>query len=182
MTGELCSLAATHVLLGSPSAQRYTGMLLRELEHPPYRPAARRLFWVHTLPNWQDSMIEVLEAGGRCELVGSDLACDWLGKPDPEMPYESMARRVTECICNGPATRRIGIIMDLARQANADGIVIFCHWGCKQTMGLAQIAKDILEKEGFPTLILDGDGCDSRNACDGQMVTRLNAFLEQLEG
>ena len=35
---------------------------------------------------------------------------------------------------------------------------------------------------GLPTLVLDGDGCDSRNVADGQMVTRVGAFLEQLEG
>ena len=38
------------------------------------------------------------------------------------------------------------------------------------------------EEAGLPTLVLDGDGCDERNVADGQMVTRLNAFLEQLEG
>ena len=32
------------------------------------------------------------------------------------------------------------------------------------------------------TLVLDGDGCDSGNVNDGQMVTRLQAFLELLEG
>ena len=39
-----------------------------------------------------------------------------------------------------------------------------------------------LEAAGFPTLVLDGDGCDSGNVNDGQMVTRLQAFLELLEG
>jgi benzoyl-CoA reductase/2-hydroxyglutaryl-CoA dehydratase subunit BcrC/BadD/HgdB len=39
-----------------------------------------------------------------------------------------------------------------------------------------------MEANGLPTLVLDGDGCDARNVADGQMVTRVNAFLEQLEG
>ncbi len=47
---------------------------------------------------------------------------------------------------------------------------------------MSQMAKKALEAEGFPVLVLDGDGCDSRNVSDGQMVTRVNAFLEQLEG
>ena len=42
--------------------------------------------------------------------------------------------------------------------------------------------KGRLEEAGFPTLVLDGDGCDSGNVNDGQMVTRLQAFLELLEG
>ena len=40
----------------------------------------------------------------------------------------------------------------------------------------------MLSEAGLPTLVLDGDGCDSRNVADGQMVTRVGAFLEQLEG
>ena len=41
--------------------------------------------------------------------------------------------------------------------------------------------KKILEEKGFPTLILDGDGCSRQNANDGQAVTRMEAFLELLE-
>lgn len=69
-----------------------------------------------------------------------------------------------------------------AKEVRADGVILFCHWGCKQTLGLSQLAKQRLEDEGLPTLVLDGDGCDGRNVADGQMVTRVNAFLEQLEG
>ena len=43
-------------------------------------------------------------------------------------------------------------------------------------------AKREFEAAGFPTLLLDGDGCDSRNVTDGQMATRVGAFLELLEG
>ena len=34
---------------------------------------------------------------------------------------------------------------------------------------------------GIPMLILDGDGIDRRNSHDGQIRTRLEAFLEMLE-
>ena len=33
----------------------------------------------------------------------------------------------------------------------------------------------------IPMLILDGDGIDRRNSHDGQIRTRLEAFLEMLE-
>lgn len=69
-----------------------------------------------------------------------------------------------------------------AKALNADGVILFCHWGCKQTMGMAMLARQMLSDAGLPTLVLDGDGCDSRNVADGQMVTRVGAFLEQLEG
>jgi benzoyl-CoA reductase/2-hydroxyglutaryl-CoA dehydratase subunit BcrC/BadD/HgdB len=93
-----------------------------------------------------------------------------------------MARRVVETSFNGPAQRRIDSALQQAKAARADGVVVFCHWGCKQTLGLSQLAKQTMEANGLPTLVLDGDGCDARNVADGQMITRVNAFLEQLEG
>ncbi len=183
MTGELCSMIATHVMLGRPESEAYMQQLLQAAEAAPPPPAGKkRIFWMHTLPNWQDSMRGILEESGRCELVGSDMSVDVLLDMDPEHPYESMARRVVETAFNGSARRRVEVSLRCAKQAGADGVILFCHWGCKQTMGMSQMAKQALEEAGLPTLVLDGDGCDGRNVADGQMITRVNAFLEQLEG
>ena len=182
MSGELFSMIATHVMLGRPESEQYMQELLQAAEHAPKRNGKRRLFWFHILPNWQDSMKAILETSGTCELVGSDLPLDYLGDLDPERPYESMARRVVGSISNGSSLRRVNTAVEAAKALHADGVILFCHWGCKQTMGMSQIAKQRMESEGLPTLVLDGDGCDARNVADGQMVTRVNAFLEQLEG
>lgn len=182
MTGELCSMIATHVMLGRRESEAYVSQLLRAAEQAPPADGKKRIFWMHTLPNWQDSMKDILETGGRCELAGADVAAEALLDMDPERPYESMARRVVESASNGPGSRRVEEAVRRAKETKADGVILFCHWGCKQTLGLSQLAKSRLEAEGMPTLVLDGDGCDGRNVADGQMVTRVNAFLEQLEG
>lgn len=182
MTGELCSMIATHVMLGRPESEAYAAQLLRAAEQAPAASGKKRIFWMHTLPNWQDSMKDILETGGRCELVGADIASEALLDMDPDRPYESMARRVVASASNGPGFRRVEEAVRRAKEVRADGVILFCHWGCKQTLGLSQLAKSRLEEEGLPTLVLDGDGCDGRNVADGQMVTRVNAFLEQLEG
>ena len=38
-----------------------------------------------------------------------------------------------------------------------------------------------MQEKQIPTLILDGDGIDKRNSHDGQIKTRLEAFLEMLD-
>lgn len=183
MSSELCTMIADHVMLGRPEGEAYMKELLRAAEKAPAASSGKkRIFWMHTLPNWQDSMKTILEQSGKCELVGNDMAVDSLLEMDPEHPYESMARRVVENTFNGPAVRRIRSGIRYAKATEADGVILFCHWGCKQTMGLSQMAKQMMEAEGLPVLVLDGDGCDKRNVADGQMVTRINAFLEQLEG
>jgi len=182
MSGELYSLIATHVFLGTPESEDYLNALRQAAQNAPLPKAGKkRLLWLHTLPNWQESLQTFFAPDGHFEIVGCDLTYDVLVDMDPQRPYESMARRLLYNFNNGPAQRRIAAAAHYAKKLQADGVLIFCHWGCKQTMGMALLAKSILEAEGFPTLVLDGDGCDSRNVSDGQMVTRVSAFLEQLE-
>lgn len=184
-TGELCLVIATHCMLGTPASLRFAQELLAAAKRsrtecgnsvsPSRTP---RIFWIHTLPNWQMSMRQVFDGALNAELVGCDLAYESLCLPDPERPFESLARRIVESSNNGAAERRIQCALESAKRAKADGAVLFCHWGCKQTMGLSVFAKEEFERAGIPVLVLDGDGCDPRNVADGQMVTRANAFLE----
>ena len=60
-------------------------------------------------------------------------------------------------------------------------MIYFCHWGCKQASGGSILLKEKMQEKQIPTLILDGDGIDKRNSHDGQIKTRLEAFLEMLE-
>ena len=182
MSAEMFAVLALHTLLGTPQAARYAELLLAGTAAQPPAGGRRRLLWMHTLPHWQDSLRGILSLDGRCEVLACDMNYEGLSEVDPEKPYESMARRLIESGYNGGAERRVARSLEMARRLRADGVVYFCHWGCKQTSGAAGYAKRTLEAAGFPTLILDGDGCDSGNVNDGQMVTRLQAFLEQLEG
>ena len=103
-----------------------------------------------------------------------------LAIPAADDPFAFMARRLVYNAFNGPADRRIARVLSLARATGADGVVCFCQWGCKHTLGLSQMAKARLEAQGFPTLVLEGDGCNHANTSNGQVATRMGAFLEML--
>ncbi len=189
-TGELLEMMATHLMLGQPSAKRYAQDLLDVSQRAPRRtttdqstPHKPRIFWMHTLPNWQLAMRDLFDgANAHAELVGNDMTYDAFIELDPSNPVRSLAQRIVYNHFNGSGKRRIETTLAQAKAADADGIIVFCHWGCKQTLGISQLAKTTFESQGFPTLVLDGDGCDPRNVADGQMVTRVNAFIEQLGG
>lgn len=96
-------------------------------------------------------------------------------------PFRYMADRLLHNTINGSGKNRIRAVLKYAKELKADGVIWYCHWGCKQTAGNAALAKTMLEENGLPTLILDGDGCNPQNVNDGQTITRMEAFLELLE-
>ena len=140
-----------------------------------------RLLWAHAVPFYQAPVRERLNFSAENQLITCDMNADTLGcYMDPDKPFESMAARLVNNIFKGSAQHRIQRALELCRMQQIDGVVYFCQWGCKQTMGAAQLFKSALEAEGYPVLLLDGDGCDRANTMDGQTATRLDAFLEML--
>lgn len=181
MTSELYEIYTGHIGLGTQGAERYARDLVEDLKRAPARHGLR-LLWLHTAPQWQAPIREKLDFNPGCQVVACDMNYEGLVEMDPDRPYESMARRLVDSAWNGGGEGRVEMALSLAKGLEVDGVVCFCHWGCKQTMGLSGRFKASLEQAGFPTLILNGDGCDRSNTSDGQVATRLNAFLEMLEG
>lgn len=181
ITYHMMDIFALHVLLGTRNVEKFTEMMISDLEKMPEEKTGVRLLWVHTIPYWQDSIAEIFNYNDDAEVVTCDMCFDGLSDIEPEKPYDSLAKQILRNTFNGSADRRIDRAAEYAEKMNIDGIIYFCHWGCKQTLGACGLAKSRFEKSGIPTLTLDGDGCDTRNIQDGQMVTRVGAFIEQLE-
>lgn len=182
MTSQMLSLFATHIMLGTKEAEKYSEDMVKQLSECPQILKGVRLLWVHTLPYWQDALRDLINFTDRCEIVASDVVFDALDVDlNEENPYRFMADRLLRNTVNGSRENRINAVLKYAKELNTDGVVWYCHWGCKQTAGSSSAAKEILEENGIPTLVLDGDGCNSQNVNDGQTVTRMEAFLELLE-
>ena len=154
-----------NILLGTEEEEKYTQMLLEDIKKAP-AAKGKHIYWMHTIPFWSDAVKQELCFSEKAQIVGCEL----------------MARRMVYHSLNGSALRRIEAGIRHAKQAGADGAVWFGHWGCKHTLGAAQLAKKKFEEVGLPLLILDGDGCDRSHGGEGQTSTRLGAFLEMLGG
>lgn len=180
ITSEMYEVFMTHPLLGTDEALKYSQMLAEDLKSAPPKKGIR-LLWMHTIPYFQEPLRERLNFNEKCQIISCDMNFENLVDTDPEKPFESMARRIVMSSFNGSAENRINKAIEVAKELEVDGIIYFCHWGCKQTMGAAVSAKKRLEENGFPTLVLNGDGGDRRNTSNGQVMTRLDAFIEMLE-
>jgi benzoyl-CoA reductase/2-hydroxyglutaryl-CoA dehydratase subunit BcrC/BadD/HgdB len=181
VTGEMYSAFMSHILLGSDMGEKYFSLLERDTAAAP-ESDAKRLLWIHTVPYMQPALRRILNFSDRAFITACDLCYDSMTAPQDENdPYTSMAARLVYSGYNGSVDGRIENALKTARLTNSDGAVIFAHWGCKATLGASKLMKDALEAEGLPALILDGDACAPANTGDGQLATRLEAFLEMLE-
>ena len=204
---EMQEALALHLSLGSEGA---LSMARRMLEDLPGAEGFRglSLAWMHVAPFFSFALQQMLDASAQAQICVSDMCFNqasldgWVrgedgrllveggrlvrekGVPawahDASEPWEAMAERLIKNAFNGPARRRVERIRTLAEATGADGVVCFCHWGCKETMGASQLAKRELEAVGLPVLVLDGDGCHRANNAEGQASTRMGAFLEML--
>lgn len=180
MTGEMFAAFALHILLGTPETEAFTLQCLKDAEQA--QPAEGvRLLWHHTTPFWVAPMRQVTDFNRAVQLVGCDMCFEGIQPTFSEDPFQAMAQRVVYSAFNGPVSRRIDKGIQAARQVKADGAVWFCHWGCKHTLGGAQLAKERFEAAGIPCLVLDGDGCDRSHGGEGQLATRMEAFVEMLK-
>ena len=180
LTNELYAIFMCHLLSGSETAVKYTQMLLDDVKKAP-RSEGLHVLWMHIMPFLQEPVKEVFNYSKDIHISACDFVADGFREMHASDPYEAMAEKMVNCIYNGAVDQRIQLAEDLENLTGADGGILFAHWGCKGTLGASSLIKTSLEKAGLPTMILDGDGCNPANTSDGQVSTRLQAFMEMLQ-
>ena len=180
LTNELYAIFMCHLLSGSEASVKYTEMLLDDVRKAP-KGEGLHVLWMHIMPFLQEPVKEVFNYSSKMHISACDFVADGFQEMHASDPYEAMAEKMVNCIYNGNVDQRIQVAEELAKETNADGGILFAHWGCKGTIGASSLIKKSLESAGLPTMILDGDGCNPANTSDGQVSTRLQAFVEMLK-
>lgn len=180
LTNELYAVFMCHLLAGSSEAVRYTELLLKDVREAP-KEEGLKILWMHMMPFLQQPVKEVFNYSKQVHIKACDFVYDGFQEMKSSDPYEAMAEKMVYSIYNGSVKDRIARAVDMAKHTGADGSILFAHWGCKATIGASGLIKRGMEDAGFPTMVLDGDGCNPANTSDGQVSTRLQAFLEMLE-
>ena len=180
LTNELYAIFMCHLLAGSETSLKYTELLLEDVKNAP-KGDGLHVLWMHIMPFLQQPVKETFNYSKTMHISACDFVADGFREMQAADPYEAMAEKMVHCIYNGSVKERIQMAEKLAKQTDAEGGILFAHWGCKGTIGASGLIKNVLETAGLPTMILDGDGCNPANTSDGQVSTRLQAFAEMLE-
>ena len=133
LTNELYAIFMCHLLAGSETAVRYTKLLLEDVKKAP-KGEGLHILWMHIMPFLQEPVKDVFNYSKTVHLSACDFVADGFRQMQSDDPYEAMAEKMVYCIYNGNVSQRIELAKELARITNADGGILFAHWGCKGTI------------------------------------------------
>ena len=182
--GELIShlylMMGMHLLIGTREFLDLVRFMNEDIQTYPLFEG-KKILWVHLMPFYRESLKECFGYSKKYQIVGCDMSLDYAEEMDAEKPFEALARKIIKNLFNGSYSFKAENIEKLADKLQPDAVIHFCHWGCKQASGGSVLLKERMQEKNIPMLILDGDGVDKRNSHDGQIKTRLEAFLEMIE-
>ena len=141
---------------------------------------AVRLLWMQNRIQFKHPLERLLSDELGAAVVVDELN-DVLWDPiDPDRPFEGMARRILSIPLVASARERIDNMKRLAREYRVDGVLNPCQWGCRQGAGIRGLVESGMGDVGVPVLNLEVDCVDPRSFAEGQLRTRLEAFVEML--
>ncbi|MCI1944996.1 2-hydroxyacyl-CoA dehydratase subunit D [Clostridium luticellarii] len=179
LTLEMYRLFASHLGIGRPEILDFYKMQAEDIEkYPDY--AGKRILWSHIMPFYSDTLKNYFNLNPDCQLLACDYNLDNLDEMDYNHPYEAVAKKFLQNKLNGPFQIKIQNIIKMVHNFNASGVINLCSFGCKECSGGTMLLKEALKQKNIPYLSIDGDGVDRRNAHEGQIKTRVEAFMEIL--
>jgi benzoyl-CoA reductase/2-hydroxyglutaryl-CoA dehydratase subunit BcrC/BadD/HgdB len=95
---------------------------------------------------------------------------------------ETMAEGYSRIYLNIGVDEMAREVMAMADKYEVDGIVMHSNRSCKPySFGQYDIQRIIREKKRIPTVMIEADMVDERSFSEGQIETRIEAFIELLK-
>ncbi len=184
-----CILMAPIVLLrGTPECITFYKDTLAELQSMVKSGVAAvpneqvRLYW-DGMPIWgRLRSLSNLFKENNAAVVSSTYCNSWVFEDfSPKNPLDSMAAAYTKIFINRGENAKLDLLKKLVNDFAIDGMIFHdsktCFNNTNSRFGLPERVK---QETGIDTLIIDGDLNDLRFFSDGQSVTRIETFVEQL--
>jgi benzoyl-CoA reductase/2-hydroxyglutaryl-CoA dehydratase subunit BcrC/BadD/HgdB len=174
------------LMFGTQAAVRVAGAFrdhyrARQLAGTSGVPGERlRLMWLQNRIQFKEPLVRMLENEYKAAIIVDELNDIRWDPIDPEDPLPGLARRMISIPFTRTAEQRVAHLRRLAEAYRVDGVINPCHWGCRQGTGARGLVTEGLKQIGVPVLNLEVDCADPRNFAEGQLKTRVEAFVEML--
>ncbi len=177
------------VMRGDERALVYYEKLLKELEENvrlgigQVEKETCRLFW-DGMPIWGKlRMLSDLFKQNNTSVVASTYCNSWIFEDfDETNPFESSALAYTQIFINRSEKAKMKMLKNWLEEYRCDGIIFHdsktCFNNSNAKFGLPLRLK---EETGIPYLVVEGDLNDLRFFSEGQSVTKIETFIEQIE-
>jgi len=138
------------------------------------------------LPNWK--LHNIIESSGAVVVneescIGTRYYKDTIeensGSLDAQLLSLTERYMQIDCSCFTPNTERIDQVLKEFRESGAQGIIDYCLQFCHTYNIEAVKLREACEKEGIPFMAIESDYSPEDV---GQLQTRVEAFLEQIQG
>ncbi len=175
---------------GTQAAVDYYDFLLAELRQRIETGVAAvddehcRIYW-EGMPIWGKLReLAALFLKLQTCVVASTYCNSWIFSDlDPEDPFDSMARAYTGLFITRPDAYKERYIKQMVEFYQIDGIVFHEAKTCPDNSNsLYGMPQRLYQKLGIPSVVIHGDLNDLRLFSEEQAVTRLEAFVEQVQG
>ncbi|MFW5819315.1 MAG: acyl-CoA dehydratase activase [Desulfovermiculus sp.] len=180
-TLHLCSLLMMGTRFARDCYQDLAAQLEAEKNETDPKSQMPRLVWLLAYPYVPGNEIVNMEREWDMHVAADELSQVNWPKLDPHTPHESLARKMLSNPFLGPVHNRVEQVLRLVDQGQADGVIHFSHWGCRQGCGGVKPLFDALRERKIPCLEIHGDCIDSRHVSQEQIRTRLQGFAELLK-
>lgn len=178
------------VLRGTQQAIDYYELLLEELENKVnngigfLKEEWSRVYW-EGMPIWGKlRFFSELFINHQTAVVASTYCNSWVFDDfDEKKPFESSALAYTKIFINRSEEVKIKIIKELIEDFRIDGVVFHDAKTCfNNTNSRFGMPLRLKEETGIETLVIEGDLCDLRFFSEGQTTTKLETFIDQMQG
>jgi len=186
---ELCGhIFPVCVLSGTPKAVEFYKALrdftAEQVRHGtgPVKNEQYRLAY-DNIPIWHDMpLFKYLEEHNATVVYSTFIFEIWGKRLDPHNTFESMAKKYLVAWVN----RFVGNQIDKFRRANkeygVDGMIFFVNRGCRPfTIGQYDLARALKEKDGLPSLMIEGNMADPRGYSKSEVRRMVDEFIEFLK-
>jgi len=147
-----------------------------------------RLIW-NGIPIWHHlQVINYFEEKGANFVWEPYTSLNWgnktrTGRLDLDRPFHTLAEKYTNVLNNKPIARRFEYFDQAIREYEVDGLVMFSNRSCRpMSIGQDELVQLITKRHDLPVLIFEGDQADPEGFSLADARTRVDGFIEVLEG